>query len=577
MLVVCYCRCCCCCCRERFSTVDQETRHVAYHVASHHAGKCKSDRARAEYAGPNEDTWLKYVHVINMYFDFCLVFGLFACRWSMLPLSEAVWVAVATHFFHYSKLPHGLQCSTLEQYLRMLVHVLIYMNSTPVAALGAMHKHQFATILRVVCSFGRVFPAARCKRNTKCAWDAALVDAGMQLLLMWDVWGHCHLQNPMWPAFARVTLGCFSYLGWRPFSLTHKPSDMGSPRWGGMPVISWGDCQLHWAGGRLVAVQIQLNRTKFNRNPQFTVVAGKLVNRRIGVGKLTVSEQVDTCPCLAWLVWAILNGAFGYAPLVALLGSRCMMGHSDRLAGPAALTCEDVDSLVASLFGVQPWHVPPEMRRLPMMSGRLLTGGRYSVYTTTMSSVCTTVGIALGLNPSKCSAISGRKTVGTAVTNHPQATDLDCTAALGHLNPNLTTKVMYTDATRLNGDTTALVRGQPVRQMPGSVELAHSRNLSPDIDAGRRVGEAARQACYAQYARHRRRVSAVKVGRFAQAAYNKAFKGEMQRQFDSQTELSKCGDTTEVLRTWFFQPLECTGMPQAAFVSWQVKRALNLV
>ena len=71
--------------------------------------------------------------------------------------------------------------------------------------------------------------------------------------------------------------------------------------------------------------------------------------------------------------------------------------------------------------------------------------------------------------------------------------------------------------------------------------------LQEDTDAGRRVGEAARQACYAQYARHRRRVSAVKVGRFAQAAYNKAFKGEMQRQFDSQTELSKCGDTTEVL------------------------------
>lgn len=254
---------------------------MAYHVATHHAGKCKSDRARAEYEGPNEDTWLKYVHVINMYLDFCLVFGVFACRWSMLPLSEAMWVAVASHFFHYNQRPNGLQCSTLEQYLRMLVHVLIYMSPTPVAVLGAMHKHQFAVILRVVCGFGMVFPAARSKWNTKSAWDADLVHAGMQLLLMWDIHGYCNLHNPVWPAYARLTISLFSYLGWRPVSFTHKPGEVSSARWGGRPVISFGDRQLHLAGGRLVVVQIQLNRTKFNRNPQFDVVGGKLVNRRL--------------------------------------------------------------------------------------------------------------------------------------------------------------------------------------------------------------------------------------------------------------------------------------------------------
>lgn len=103
------------------------------------------------------------------------------------------------------------------------------------------------------------------------------------------------------------------------------------------------------------------------------------------MGKLTLSEQVDTCPCLAWSVWAILNGAFGYAPYLALPGNRGMMGHNEQLLGPGDWTCEDVECLVASIFGVMPWFVLVETRDMPLMTGQLLAGGHFSVYTTSMS------------------------------------------------------------------------------------------------------------------------------------------------------------------------------------------------
>jgi hypothetical protein len=175
-----------------------------------------------------------------------------------------------------------------------------------------------------------------------------------------------------------------------------------------------------------------MTRTKFNRDPLFDVTSdGKLINRQIGVGKLTYSEQVDTCPVLAWLVWALLNGAFGYAPFQRVLGDG-VMGSDQRLQGPSDMTCEDVDRLVGSVFAIQPWVVPAAKRDVPLMTGQLLYGSPFSAFTVSMSRVVTNVSIALGLNPRKCSTISGRKTVATAVTNHREATDLDATAALGH-------------------------------------------------------------------------------------------------------------------------------------------------
>lgn len=227
--------------------------------------------------------------------------------------------------------------------------------------------------------------------HAKAAWDHNLVDKGMQLLLMWEVYGYCHLHTPAWPAYARLTLALFSYLGWQPVSLTHKPGEQLSARWGGRAVISFGDCQLHWAQGCLVAVQVKMTRTKFNRDPLFDVTSdGKLINRQIGVGKLTYSEQVDTCPVLAWLVWALLNGAFGSAPFQRVLGGG-VMGSDQRLQGPSDMTCEDVDRLVGSVFAIQPWVVPAAKRDVPLMTGQLLYGSPFSAFTVSMSTPASSV------------------------------------------------------------------------------------------------------------------------------------------------------------------------------------------
>lgn len=232
--------------RERHDVVDKETRQIAYHVSRVHAGKFRNDKARSEYAGPKEDTYKKYVHVINMWLDFCLVCW-FSGRWAVLPLSEAMWVAVAAHFFH-NGLPNGLQCSTLEQYLRMLAHVLIFMNDVPVPVLGSLHKQQFAIIQRVVTSFGIVYPAARTKRNTKKAWDASLVDKGMQLLLLWEHYGHCHMHTPAWPAYARLTLSLFCYLQGLLPSPTGLAPYLFHPQAGRTVLcpVGWTCCDLFW-------------------------------------------------------------------------------------------------------------------------------------------------------------------------------------------------------------------------------------------------------------------------------------------------------------------------------------------
>lgn len=262
---------------------------VAYHVARKHSGRYEKNSARNEFASVNEDTWKKYVLVINMWFDFCIATSQFAGRWSMLPLSEATWVHVGCHFFHYSGKRRGLACRTLQSYLRILVHILIFMGGVSVRSIDPLHEQQFEIVGRVVNSIGAAYPVSRAVRNTKSAWDWYIVDAGLKLLLMWDVYGHCHLQTRAWPAYARLVLCLFNYLGWRPVSLTHKPGEYAtSLRWGQQAVLSFGECELHWADGRLVAVQISMLRTKFRRDPMYEACldTGALKNRRIGVGKL---------------------------------------------------------------------------------------------------------------------------------------------------------------------------------------------------------------------------------------------------------------------------------------------------
>jgi hypothetical protein len=527
----------------------------------------------------NIDTYAKYVHIVNMWFDFCLANAMFTGRWDMCPLSEPRMISVACHFLFYGGRERGLACRTLQQYLRMLVHVLVFMGTLSARSIDPTHGRQFDIVQRVVNSVGIAYPATRAIRNTKAAWDSYIVDAGMRLLLLWDTFGHCHLHVPAWPAFARLTVGLFSYMGWRPVSFTHKPMEAcTSIRWGGGPVLSFGECEMHWEGDRLVSVQISMLRTKFRRDPLFEGRLGsdELRNRVIGVGKLTYSEDVDTCPVLAWLVWAIINGVFGWAPWEGSFGGG-RMGHSDRLQCAAGLTAQDWDNLVDSVIAGRPSCVPVESRNIPLMAGGLLHGKRYTVTTVQMSRAITSLGTALGLDPSGCSAISGRKCVGTAVTNHQEATQMDAAAALGHAQPLVTTLGAYADAKRRCNDTTALIRGAPIRELPGSVKLSHNRNLQPDILAGVSAGRAARQACQAMYAARRRRVRADKVSMYAQNAHNKAFKAEMQRQFDEQARQPRGGNTSELLHHWFFTPLDCSALSPAGFVRWQVKKALQLL
>jgi len=133
-------------CRPALDVSSREADAVAYGVSRLRCGKYSNDRSRQEYAAASEATWTRYVHVIRMWFDFCLVQGIFLARWQQLPLSQAMWADVAHHFFRYSGV-RGLQISTLEGYLRMLTHVLIYMM--PLFGDGdadALHSSQFALI-----------------------------------------------------------------------------------------------------------------------------------------------------------------------------------------------------------------------------------------------------------------------------------------------------------------------------------------------------------------------------------------------------------------------------------------------
>jgi len=430
---------------------------------------------------------------------------------------------------------------------------------------------------QVVSDLADEQPEARCKRNTKEAWDHHNVDASLQLLLLWGVYGHCRTRYAAWPAFARLVICLFNYLGWRTICFTHKfcEGEGSCSRWAGIPVLAVGECQLQWSNGGRVAVTVPFFRTKFNSDPQWeSDERGVLRKRRLGADKLTFSAEVDTCPCLAWMVWAIVNGTFGYAPLVRVAGGFAAMGMSATLKCSTDMTADDVDDLVVSMFTMQPSSVPVQARDMPMMSGRMLHGKRYSVTTSCMSCVLTTVGIRLGLNPRKCSAMSGRKNVGTAVANHAQATAADCYAKMHHKEQS-TTILNYADATARNADSLNLVRGQPIRDMPQVAALAASRNRHPDVATAMRLAAAARdEKCVLSLRRGKRRAE---VNLAAQNAYNKAFQQEMQRQFDSVVDMPRCGDTIAVAEQWFFEPLDCSALSAAEFVAWQVKVAWGLV
>lgn len=111
--------------------------------------------------------------------------------------------------------------------------------------------------------------------------------------------------------------------------------------------------------------------------------------------------------------------------------------------------------------------------------------------------------------------------------------------------------------------------------------LAHTRNLWPDVHAAHRAGQ--RAAAVRKGRMHyvaggvlKRRSTKVRSCQVLNA-YKKAFREEMQRQFDQQAYLPKAGSTTETLQKFFFEPLDVSGMSQADFVAWQVKKAWGLL
>lgn len=115
--------------------------------------------------------------------------------------------------------------------------------------------------------------------------------------------------------------------------------------------------------------------------------------------------------------------------------------------------------------------------------------------------------------------------------------------------------------------------------MPGSVELAHLRNPRPDIAAARAAGEAAVAAAVAAglHRRVQHNAGAADLNVHRLNVYVKGFRLEMQRQYDAHAQMPRCGDTEQLLQSFFFAPYNCQGLSQAAFVAWQVKVALGLL
>ncbi len=551
--------------------VEEELSLIATRVAELHSGRNRGDRARYERCGVNVKTAIKYLHVLRLWIHFCLCFNMFHVRWDHAALPECVWSKVAVHWS--SLTARGtLADSSLESYMRMLSHTLIYMAADP-AQYGRLHARERSAIQKVVDAFCLRHPECRTIRNTKSAWDDVLVDAAMRLLLLWHVHGHCQKRSLAWPCFARMALGMLNYLGWRPFSLTRDRVDAHDDRWRAHPICSFGHCLLAWEHGLLVSVQVHGVRTKFRRNPRQEMdESGVLRDVPVLDGKLTYSVSVDTCPVLAWLAWAVLCGAFGYDPLY-VTSAGYVSSQGDTLG---FTTCEQVDELIVSIFTIQPDRVLSSMMEMPIMVSWPMDGRMVHVCTDRLSNTMHIVGVRLGLNPRKCSAVSGRKTFATAVVLHPETTDLDCTRTFGHANPRLTTQACYTEACARTADSRAIMEKRPVRSLPGSVMLSHNRNLNPNIQAAILAGRTAADSIRVRYMRRRVGEELATLQRLN--AYKQAFRADMQRQYDAHAHLPRAGATREQLGSFFFKPYcGCQEMSQAQFVAWQVKVALGLL
>lgn len=449
-------------CRGCHDVIERELSLVATKVAVSHHGRHRGDRRLYERCGPNVKTMSKYLHVARIWIHFCLVAGMFFDRWKYAALDGDTWCRVALHMHTYGGRCRGLSDTSLESYMRMLSNILVCMACTAANRRQFLIGEQHRLIQRVVDEHCGLHPYCRSLRNTKSAWDDGLVDAAMQLLLQWHVYGHCNMHFRAWPAFARMVLAVLNHTGWRPFQVTRDRLDAADARWTNHPILSFGLCSLVWRGGVLVAVGLTCLRTKFRRNPRQELNAdGQLVDRPLLAGKLTCGAAVDTCPVSAFLVWAVVCGVFGWAPLVRD-GSRQFVVSSNPARIPVAqVTSDMVDALVASIFALQPSRALPDFCNTALFDGTLLSSSGQQVHTDRCSNTVHVVGVRLGLDPRRCSGISARKTMATAIVCHPQTTAFDTHRFLGHADPR-TTHVHYADPRAANNDSSAILRRQQV-------------------------------------------------------------------------------------------------------------------
>jgi hypothetical protein len=122
-----------------------------------------------------------------------------------------------------------------------------------------------------------------------------------------------------------------------------------------------------------------------------------------------------------------------------------------------------VDALVASIFALRPSRVLPDFRHTALFDGTLLSSNGQQVHTDRCSNIVHVVGVRLGLDPRRCSGISARKTMATAIVCHPQTTAFDTHRFLGHMHADpRTTHVHYADPRAANNDNSAILRRQQV-------------------------------------------------------------------------------------------------------------------
>lgn len=89
-------------CRNRYQLVETELLMIARRVARDRSGRARADRERYERYGTNIKTLLNYMHVLRIWVDVCLTYGVFHLRWKHAVLSSGLWCKLAVHMHNYS-------------------------------------------------------------------------------------------------------------------------------------------------------------------------------------------------------------------------------------------------------------------------------------------------------------------------------------------------------------------------------------------------------------------------------------------------------------------------------------------